>query len=60
MKVKPFVNVSFCYACKCPVPRIGLFLRTSVGNASISSSFYCPKCAAKRKEFQQNLKNKSR
>lgn len=22
MKIKPFVNINFCYKCGCPVPRV--------------------------------------
>lgn len=60
MKLKPFVNISFCYACHNPVPRVGLSLRTGFGNLSASSPFYCPKCAAKRKQFEKKLASKGK
>lgn len=49
MKIKPFVSINFCYKCKCPVPRIGLSVRTQAGNVSATTPFVCPKCKKKRK-----------
>ena len=47
MKIKPFVNINFCSKCGCPVPRIGISIRTNSGNASVSTPFICPKCKLK-------------
>ena len=47
--MKPFVNINFCYKCGCPVPRIGLSIRTKAGNVSVSTPFICPKCKKKKK-----------
>ena len=48
MRIKPFINVNFCYKCGCPVPRAGISIRTKVGNISTSTPFICPKCKAKK------------
>ena len=50
MKIKPFVNINFCYKCGCPVPRAGISIRTNMGNVSTSTPFICPKCQAKKKK----------
>ena len=44
MKIKPFLSINFCYKCGCPVPRLGVSIRTGVGNISTSTPFICPKC----------------
>ena len=49
MKIKPFMSLNFCYKCGCPVPRIGLSIRTSKGNISTTSPFVCIKCKKKKK-----------
>lgn len=49
MKIKPYASINFCYKCKCPVPRVGLSVRTKVGNINTSTPFICPRCKAKRK-----------
>lgn len=48
MKIKPFVNINFCYKCGCPVPRAGISIRTGMGNVSMSTPFICPKCKNKK------------
>lgn len=48
--MKPFVNINFCYKCGCPVPRVGLSIRTKASNFSVSTPFICPKCKAKKKK----------
>ena len=50
MRIKPFINVNFCYKCGCPVTRIGVSVKTNVGNVSASTPFICPKCKAKIKK----------
>ena len=47
MKIKPFVNINFCYKCGCPVPRAGISIRTSKGNISVSTPFLCVNCKRK-------------
>lgn len=47
--MKPFVNINFCYKCGCPVPRVGLSIRTKASNFSVSTPFICPKCKKKKK-----------
>lgn len=49
MKVKPFININFCYKCGCPVPRAGLSIRTKAGTISTSIPFVCFKCKNKKK-----------
>ena len=39
MKLKPFVSINFCYKCGCPVPRVGLSIKTSKGNISTTTPF---------------------
>ena len=58
MNLKPFVNICFCYSCKSPVPRAGISMRTKAGNITMSTPFYCPKCAAKRRKFEEKLGKK--
>ena len=48
MRIKPFINVNFCYKCGCPVPRAGISIRTKVRNISTSTLFICPKCKKKK------------
>lgn len=50
MNIKPFASVNFCYKCGCPVPKIGITLRTKAGNVSASTPFICPKCKSKQKK----------
>lgn len=50
MKIKPFVSINFCYKCGCPVPRVGLSVRTGMGNVSTTTPFICPKCKSKKKK----------
>ena len=49
MKLKPFVNINFCYKCGCPVPRVGVSVKTQMGNVSTSTPFICLKCKSKKK-----------
>lgn len=51
MKLKPFVNINFCYKCGCPVPRVGISIKTGFGNVSTTNKFVCPKCKKKRKQL---------
>ena len=48
MKIKPFVNINFCYKCGCPVPRAGISIRTGKGNISASTPFLCVNCKNKK------------
>lgn len=50
MKIKPFASVNFCYKCGCPVPKIGISVKTRIGNITTSTPFMCPKCQAKKKK----------
>ena len=49
MRIKPFINVNFCYKCGCPVPRVCVSVQTNVGKVSASKPFICNKCKAKKK-----------
>lgn len=49
MKIKPYASINFCLKCGCPVPRIGLSIKTKAGNISTSSPFICPRCKSKKK-----------
>lgn len=49
MKIKPYMSINFCYKCKCPVPRLGLSIKTNKGNISTTTPFVCPNCKKKRK-----------
>lgn len=49
VKMKPFASVNFCSKCGCPVPRIGVSLRTNYGVVSTATPFICPKCKSKKK-----------
>lgn len=44
MNIKPFISINFCYKCGCPVPKVGLSVRTKAGNIGVSSPFICLKC----------------
>lgn len=48
MKIKPFLNINFCYKCGRPVPRAGVSLKTGGGNVSFSTPFICFKCKIKK------------
>ena len=47
--VKPFASINICNRCGCPVPRVGLSLRTNFGNVTTTTPFICPKCKKKKK-----------
>lgn len=44
MYVKPFASINFCSKCGCPVPRLGVSVRTGAGNITTTTPFICPKC----------------
>lgn len=50
MNIKPFVSINFCYKCGCPVPKIGLSVRTKAGNISMGTPFLCKNCKSKQKK----------
>ena len=50
MKIKPFASINFCLKCGCAVPRIGLSVKTNMGNISTSSPFVCPNCKTKNRK----------
>lgn len=50
MRIKPFTSINFCYKCGCPVPRVGISIKTGMGNISTTTPFICPKCKSKKKK----------
>lgn len=50
MKIRPFASINFCSRCGCPVPRLGVSVRTKAGNVTTTTPFVCPSCKAKKKK----------
>jgi len=51
VRIRPFANINLCSKCGCPVPRLGVSLRTDFGSVATKTPFICPKCKKKKKRW---------